>query len=149
MPSSVTESFGTTMFGYASGANAGCVFKYLNAPTDERSLGSEGTTRSALSAVGVNIVPDARIACLADPSSRTNLTLLGSANASGDVLSEHETLNAATTAAAEQALKRVNRDENPVERRIVTLVWRVTYKTTTHPKLNRSYGLLYALNPLS
>jgi len=49
------------------------------------------------------------------------------APALGDVLSEQETVKAAKTAAAEPALMRVNTDENPVERRIVTLVWRVAY----------------------
>jgi len=49
------------------------------------------------------------------------------APALGDVLSEQETVKAAKAAAAEPALMRVNTDENPVERRIVTLVWRVAY----------------------
>ena len=44
---------------------------------------------------------------------------------------------------------RVNTDENPVERRIVTLVWRVAYKTTIQFKLNRSYGLVEGTNSLS
>src|SRR5438132_2748726 len=71
------------------------------------------------------------------------------APAFGDVLSEQETVKAAKAAAADPALMRGNTDENPMERRIVTLVWRVAYKTTIQSKLNRSYGLIEGINSLS
>ncbi|PYO46801.1 MAG: hypothetical protein DMD72_11795 [Gemmatimonadetes bacterium] len=71
------------------------------------------------------------------------------APAFGDVLSEQETVKAAKAAAADPALMRVNTDENPMERRIVTLVWRVAYKTTIPSKLNRSYSFVEGINSLS
>jgi hypothetical protein len=66
----------------------------------------------------------------------TEVTPSGIRNA-GAVLSEHDRIPARTTALAELALRRLKKAEIPVERRIVTLKKRVTYKTTISPKLNR------------
>src|SRR5438477_12819420 len=66
----------------------------------------------------------------------------------GPVLSTQEKI-VARMRADDPTLRTRENPEYPVERRIVTLVKRVTYKTTTRPKLNRCYGLLYGLNSLS
>ena len=73
----------------------------------------------------------------------------GPASPLGEVASEQERAIARIMALAEPALRRLKYVERLVERRIVTLMWRVTYKTTTCPKLNSSYTLLEGLNPLS
>jgi len=54
----------------------------------------------------------------------------------GEVLSEHERSVARTADPAKPALIRLKDPKNPVERRIVTLMKRVTYLTTIRPKLN-------------
>jgi hypothetical protein len=56
----------------------------------------------------------------------------------GPVLSEQDRIPTRTTALAEPALRRLNRAEILVERRIVTLKKRVTHKTTISAKLNRT-----------
>ncbi len=65
------------------------------------------------------------------------------------VRSEQERIVARTKAPAKPALRGLKRPENRVERRIVTLIERVTYKTTTRLKLNSSYGHLGGINPFS
>jgi hypothetical protein len=52
-------------------------------------------------------------------------------------------------APAKATFKGLKEPTNRVERRIETLIGRVTYKTTTQPKLNRGYSALEGLNPLS
>ena len=61
----------------------------------------------------------------------------GAAAPLGEVESEQERAAARTIAAAKPALTRLETVENPVGRRIVTLMKRVTYLTTIPPKLNR------------
>jgi hypothetical protein len=54
------------------------------------------------------------------------------------VLSEQDRVVAMAKAPATPTFRRPKEPENRVERRIVTLIERVTYKTTTRPKLNSS-----------
>ena len=65
------------------------------------------------------------------------------------MLSEQERIVASARAPEKPAFRRLKGLENRVERRIVTLIGRVTYKTTTCPKLNSSYAPLDGPNPLS
>ena len=53
------------------------------------------------------------------------------------MLSE-QAIVASTRAPTETALKWLKEAENPVKRSIKILRWKVTYKTTIHPKLNRT-----------
>jgi hypothetical protein len=53
------------------------------------------------------------------------------------VLSKQERITASNIATAEPALRSLKYPESPVERRIVTLMMRVTYKTTIPTKLNK------------
>ena len=57
----------------------------------------------------------------------TDTTPSSAALSLGEVVSEHERVSARIAAPAEPALRWVKKAENPVERRIVTLVKRVTY----------------------
>ena len=56
------------------------------------------------------------------------------------MLSEQERIVASTMAPAETALKWLKEAEIPVKRSIKTRWWRVTYKTTISPKLNKVFG---------
>jgi hypothetical protein len=54
------------------------------------------------------------------------------------MLSEQATIVARARAPAKASFKGLKEPTNRVERRIETLMGRVTYKTTTQPKLNSS-----------
>src|SRR6195256_2010227 len=138
--------------GATSGVVSGFDFTYAAAATSEVRLAERGALTDLL--LPTTTFPRPLLgtpsAFLMESGTRISMYFsAGPASPVGEVASEQERAIARTRALAEPALMRLKYAERLVERRIVTLVWRVTYKTTTRPKLNRCYGHLEGLNPLS